>query len=90
MKCAEPLLESGAKVVISSRKAEGCRRAAELIEQETGRACLPIACHVGDWDACDAMVEKVYEQYDRIDVLVNNAGMSPRLRIARHGLSRIV
>ena len=70
--------ESGAKVVISSRKAEGCQRAAELIEQETGQTCLPIACHVGDWDACDAMVEKVYEQYDRIDVLVNNAGMSPR------------
>jgi NAD(P)-dependent dehydrogenase (short-subunit alcohol dehydrogenase family) len=69
--------EAGARVVISSRKAEGCQRAAELIEQETGRACLPLACHVGDWEACDAMVETVYETYDRIDVLVNNAGMSP-------------
>ncbi|MDG2045906.1 MAG: glucose 1-dehydrogenase [Halioglobus sp.] len=70
--------QSGAKVVISSRKPEGCQHAAQLIEQETGQACLPIACHVGDWDACDAMVEKVYEQLGCIDVLVNNAGMSPR------------
>lgn len=70
--------EAGATVVISSRKREACERAAELIERETGRACLPLACHVGDWDACDALVETIYETYDRIDVLVNNAGMSPR------------
>ena len=69
--------EAGANVVISSRKAESCERAAQLIERETGRACLPIACHVGDWDACDALVAAVYEKFDRIDVLVNNAGMSP-------------
>jgi NAD(P)-dependent dehydrogenase (short-subunit alcohol dehydrogenase family) len=69
--------EAGATVVISSRKAEGCARAAELIERDTGRACLPLACHVGDWDACDAMVQTVLEKYGRIDVLVNNAGMSP-------------
>ena len=70
--------EAGATVVISSRKQEGCERAAELIERETGRACLPMACHVGDWGACDDLVEALYEKYDRIDVLVNNAGMSPR------------
>jgi NAD(P)-dependent dehydrogenase (short-subunit alcohol dehydrogenase family) len=69
--------EAGAQVVISSRKAEGCARAAELIERETGRACLPVACHVGDWNACDALVQTVYEVFGRIDVLVNNAGMSP-------------
>ena len=33
--------EAGATVVISSRKAEGCARAAELIERDTGRACQP-------------------------------------------------
>jgi NAD(P)-dependent dehydrogenase (short-subunit alcohol dehydrogenase family) len=69
--------EAGARVVISSRKADGCERAAELIRQETGSECLPVACHVGDWDACDSLVETVYDKYDRIDVLVNNAGMSP-------------
>ena len=70
--------EAGATVVISSRKQEACERAAQLIAGETGGTCLPLACHVGDWDACDALMEAVYEKYGRIDVLVNNAGMSPR------------
>jgi NAD(P)-dependent dehydrogenase (short-subunit alcohol dehydrogenase family) len=70
--------DAGATVVISSRKQEGCEQAAQRIAQETGKACLPLACHVGDWEACDALIEAVYEKYNRIDVLVNNAGMSPR------------
>ena len=69
--------EAGATVVISSRKQEGCERAAELIARDTGCQCLAMACHVGDWSACDDLVEAIYEKFDRIDVLVNNAGMSP-------------
>lgn len=68
---------AGACVVVSSRKQEACDAAVALIAQETGASCLAIACHVGDWDACDALVEAVWEHYGRIDVLVNNAGMSP-------------
>jgi NAD(P)-dependent dehydrogenase (short-subunit alcohol dehydrogenase family) len=69
--------EAGATVVISSRKIDSCQRAAEAIERDTGRTCLALACHVGDWAACDALTETVYDKYNRIDVLVNNAGMSP-------------
>jgi NAD(P)-dependent dehydrogenase (short-subunit alcohol dehydrogenase family) len=38
---------------------------------------LPVACHVGEWGDCDRLVETVYEEFGRCDVLVNNAGMSP-------------
>ncbi|CAA0109126.1 putative oxidoreductase [Halioglobus japonicus] len=69
--------QAGAHVVISSRKADGCDSAAQRIERETGRPCLAVPCHVGNWDACDALVKAVNEKYGRIDVLVNNAGMSP-------------
>jgi NAD(P)-dependent dehydrogenase (short-subunit alcohol dehydrogenase family) len=69
--------QAGASVVISSRKAAACEAAAAAIEAETGQSCCGIACHVGDWDACDALVEAVYRRFGRIDVLVNNAGMSP-------------
>lgn len=69
--------QAGAKLVISSRKIESCERAAQQITAETGAQCLAMACHVADWDACDAMVAAAYERFGRIDVLVNNAGMSP-------------
>jgi NAD(P)-dependent dehydrogenase (short-subunit alcohol dehydrogenase family) len=69
--------QAGAKLVISSRKLDSCEDAAKKIHAETGQECLPIACHVGDWEACDQLVEKSYEHFGRIDVLVNNAGMSP-------------
>jgi NAD(P)-dependent dehydrogenase (short-subunit alcohol dehydrogenase family) len=68
---------AGATVVVSSRKQEGCDNAAAEIAAQTGQECVGIACHVADWDACDALVEAVYSRFGRIDVLVNNAGMSP-------------
>lgn len=33
---------------------------------------------MGDWDDCDRLVDTVYGELGRCDVLVNNAGMSPR------------
>jgi NAD(P)-dependent dehydrogenase (short-subunit alcohol dehydrogenase family) len=66
----------GARVAVVSRKREVCEETAEEIRAIGGEA-LPVACHVADWDACDAMVEEVYGHFGRVDVLVNNAGMSP-------------
>ena len=67
----------GAKVVIASRKLDGCQALAKQVETETGREALAFACHVGDWAQCDALVEAAYERFGKVDVLVNNAGMSP-------------
>ena len=69
--------EAGASIVVSSRKQDSCEEAAAAIRAETGAQCLAVACHVGDWDACDALVEASWNHFGRIDVLVNNAGMSP-------------
>ena len=67
----------GADVVIASRKLEACKALAEEVEAETGRQALAVACHVGKWSDCDALVNAAYERFGRVDVLVNNAGMSP-------------
>ncbi len=68
--------DAGADVVIASRKIDSC--AAVAVEVEAlGRRALPVACHVGHWDELDGLVEQAYDAFGRVDVLVNNAGMSP-------------
>jgi NAD(P)-dependent dehydrogenase (short-subunit alcohol dehydrogenase family) len=67
----------GADVAIASRKLDACRALADEVRRETGSEAAAIACHVGRWSECDALVEEAYRRFGRVDVLVNNAGMSP-------------
>lgn len=68
---------AGADVVIASRRLESCEALAAEVEAKTGRRALALACHVGDWDDAGNLVERAYAEFGRVDVLVNNAGMSP-------------
>jgi NAD(P)-dependent dehydrogenase (short-subunit alcohol dehydrogenase family) len=74
---AEGLAQAGASVVVSSRKQDLCEEAAAEIKDSTGRETFAAACHMGDWDAIRVFVERVYERFGRVDVLVNNAGINP-------------
>lgn len=71
------LAQAGADVIIASRDFESCQVTAKEIEDATGRRAFPIAAHVGKWDALDELVDKSYEHFGKVDVLINNAGMSP-------------
>jgi NAD(P)-dependent dehydrogenase (short-subunit alcohol dehydrogenase family) len=71
------LAAAGADVVVASRKLEACRVVADDVAAATGRRTLPVACHVGHWDELDGLVDAAYDTFGRVDVLVNNAGMSP-------------
>jgi NAD(P)-dependent dehydrogenase (short-subunit alcohol dehydrogenase family) len=68
---------AGADVVIASRKLPACEQLAAEVEQSTGRKALPVACHVGDWQQVTNLAEQAYDRFGKVDVLVNNAGMSP-------------
>jgi NAD(P)-dependent dehydrogenase (short-subunit alcohol dehydrogenase family) len=74
---ARGLAEAGATVVVSSRKEDSCRAAAEAITKETGVAAVPLALHVGHWDEIGPAVDRVHAELGRLDVLVNNAGIAP-------------
>jgi NAD(P)-dependent dehydrogenase (short-subunit alcohol dehydrogenase family) len=74
---AQGFAEVGADIVIASRKLDACERAAAELTETTGCSAVPIACHVGHWAECDALIDTVERQFGKIDVLVNNAGMSP-------------
>jgi gluconate 5-dehydrogenase len=73
----EGLAAAGADVVVSSRKQHLCDQVAKEVEAATGRRALPLACHVGEWDTIPGFVDMVRRELGRIDVLVNNAGITP-------------
>ena len=77
LQIARAFAEHGAAVVISSRKQEACHAAAKEIGAATGARAIGVGCHIGHWEECDRLTERVYDELGRVDVLVNNAGSSP-------------
>jgi NAD(P)-dependent dehydrogenase (short-subunit alcohol dehydrogenase family) len=71
------LAEAGADVVIASRKLDACEQAAAQVRASTGSKAVPVACHVGRWQDCDRLIAEALARLGGLDVLVNNAGMSP-------------
>jgi NAD(P)-dependent dehydrogenase (short-subunit alcohol dehydrogenase family) len=69
--------QHGADVAIASRKLEVCEAVAREVRAQFGREALPLATNVSDWTQCDRLADAVQERLGRIDVLVNNAGLSP-------------
>jgi len=73
---AAGFLANGAKVYISSRKADVCdATAARLAEQYHGE-CVSLPADLSDLDGVDALATALREREDRLDILVNNAGAS--------------
>jgi NAD(P)-dependent dehydrogenase (short-subunit alcohol dehydrogenase family) len=66
----------GANVAIVSRKLDSCEETAKEVEA-FGVQAFPYAAHAADWDGLDEMVNAVYDKFGKVDVLINNAGMSP-------------
>jgi NAD(P)-dependent dehydrogenase (short-subunit alcohol dehydrogenase family) len=74
---ARGLAGAGATVVVTGRTQATCDEAAAALAEETGRRVIGRACHMGDWEQIEALVDWTYSELGRIDVLVNNAGINP-------------
>lgn len=72
------LASRGADVIIASRKVDACEAVAAEC-RALGRRALAHACHAGRWDEIDALIDAAYAAFGRVDILINNAGMGPRM-----------
>jgi NAD(P)-dependent dehydrogenase (short-subunit alcohol dehydrogenase family) len=72
---AEGLAEMGANLVLCARKKERCEAAAESL-RHLGVEVLALGCDVKDKSSIDDVVEKTLARFGRIDILINNAGVS--------------
>ena len=70
---AERLAEAGARIMISSRKAEALAEAAESIDGDVAW----FVANSGEPDDAMACVKAVIDRFERLDILVNNAGTNP-------------
>ena len=69
---AEGFTLAGARVVVASRKAEACERAAEHLRGLGGQA-IGVPTHSGNIDDLGVLVERTVAEFGGIDVVVNNA-----------------
>ena len=73
---AEAMAAHGAKVVVSSRKADKCEAVAEGIRSNGGEAIV-IPCHCSHKDQLQNLVDETLSTWGRIDSLVCNAAVNP-------------
>jgi NAD(P)-dependent dehydrogenase (short-subunit alcohol dehydrogenase family) len=73
---AETMAAMGAKVVVSSRKADACEAVAAGIRKDGGEAVV-IPCNIGRKPEVEALVKGTLDKFGRIDALVCNAAVNP-------------
>jgi len=73
---AAGFLANGAKVYISSRKADVCDATAKRLAEEYGGTCVSLPANLAELDGIDALVTELKGREEQLHILVNNAGVS--------------
>lgn len=75
---AEAMADQGAKVVVSSRKAEACQQVADAINAKHGEGrAIVVPASISSKEELQRLVDETRAQLGRIDVLVCNAASNP-------------
>lgn len=73
--------KQGAQVIVADINMEGVEETVKMIQEAGGKA-EGVKLDVTSKESCEAMVNHIMETYGRLDVLVNNAGVSQRVTVA--------
>ncbi len=86
-------LELGANLIITGRREEVLKKAAEEMAEQTGGQVLPVPGDVRKYDQVTATIDAGYEKFGSIDVLINNAAgnfISPTERLSHRAFEAII
>jgi NAD(P)-dependent dehydrogenase (short-subunit alcohol dehydrogenase family) len=75
---AAGLASAGADVLLTSRNAAEGEAAAKEIADAFGHRALAMSADVTSQDACEAVAKKTLQEFGKIDILINNAGINIR------------
>ncbi|MFO1200327.1 MAG: SDR family oxidoreductase [Burkholderiaceae bacterium] len=73
---AAGFLAAGAKVYISSRKADACDATAKRLADAYGGTCVSLPADLSRMDGVESLAQRLAERESQLDILVNNAGAS--------------
>ncbi|AWK74648.1 MULTISPECIES: SDR family NAD(P)-dependent oxidoreductase [Rhodococcus] len=79
---AQAAAEAGADVVLAARRTDRLEKTAELV-RAAGRTPLSVATDIADPAQAQNMIDKAMEQFGRVDVLINNAGVGTAVPATR-------
>lgn len=71
---AAGFLANGAKVYISSRKAETCDATAKKLSDTYGGTCISLPADLSEISGVESLAQRLAEREKHLDILVNNAG----------------
>jgi len=79
---AHILAASGAHVIVSSRRLDGCLKVADDInlacqKNQNGGSAEAMECHIGDLEKIEETINVIEQKHTKIDILVNNAATNP-------------
>ncbi|MDO9496217.1 MAG: SDR family NAD(P)-dependent oxidoreductase, partial [Nocardioides sp.] len=79
---AQGLAEAGADLALGARRVEKMADTAALVEA-AGHRALSVATDVADPEACSNLVALAMEEFGRVDILINNAGIGTAVPATR-------
>ncbi|MDX1470970.1 MAG: SDR family oxidoreductase [Flavobacteriaceae bacterium] len=86
-------LELGANVAITSRNLEKLKDSAKELEEGVSGKCFPVQCDVRNYDEVEQMHKQVLKEFEKVDVLLNNAAgnfISPTERLSSNAFDTIL
>ena len=73
---AEAFAAEGARVAVLSRNEQSCGQAAAAVNAKYSNAVIPFAVDVADYDAMQVVGKEIVTDFEGVDILINNAGIT--------------